>query len=99
MSTPKARKVRKGKWRSIKSAPKDGAFYLATTGTEIFVRNQPTPYHGGGVWHYMSRLDKSGYLYWGGAADGRHPTHWMPLPHPPAVAPSTANNNNNKGRK
>jgi len=65
-------------WQPIESAPKDGAFYLATNGKDQRVENCPEG-HVAGIWQ---RIDGD----WRGSALGDDSTHWMPLPAAPEVA-------------
>lgn len=65
-------------WQPIESAPKDGAFYLATNGKDQRVENCPEG-HVAGIWH---RIDGD----WRGSALGDDSTYWQPLPAPPEVS-------------
>lgn len=63
-----------GEWRPIDAAPKDGEDVLATDGTAMLVTYWYGPHVG---WLY----DFDDY-----GVEGWQPTHWMPLPEPPAGA-------------
>lgn len=67
-------------WRDIKTAPKDGAFYIAYGSGLMWVQNQPNGCSPG-EWHFD---DQQRYQWLGHAhSDDREATHWMPLPAPP----------------
>lgn len=67
-------------WQTIESAPKDGTEFLASDGRHFEVLNQP-PGCELGVWAQI----RPGTGVWSGSSV-RHtdPTHWKPLPKPPA---------------
>lgn len=75
-----------GKWQTIETAPKDGTHLLATDGaimTTVHWYEPPTwpgiP-QGRGWWDLV--------VCGAYAEDGEwHPSHWMPLPPPPAASP------------
>jgi hypothetical protein len=73
-------------WQSIDTAPKDGTVILAVTfehygGGEIYPHGGTMQYEGGegrvlsGAWAY------TGFMV---TFPEKQPTHWMPLPEPPA---------------
>ena len=67
-------------WRTIETAPKDGSQILVVLGREMSVVEwdaAATEWNDGVGWRDM------GDMGWGGMT-GAEPTHWMPLPDPPA---------------
>lgn len=74
-------------WQPIETAPKDGTAILAYTNSEVLslywsdsiwaAVNNPVQKQGGGWVQEVNRSDT--YVYC--------PTHWMPLPPPPALTP------------
>ncbi len=65
----------KSQWHPISTAPKDGAFYLATNGKDQRVENCPDGCMAG-IWHIIDGD-------WRGYALGDDSTHWQPLPDAP----------------
>ena len=65
-------------WQPIGTAPQNGKFYLVTDGKNYSVENQPNGCYPG-IWH------KKRYGWYGASNRFFEPTHWMPLPEPPAV--------------
>jgi hypothetical protein len=64
-------------WQSIETAPKDGTMVLLAWGTCSVAS---------GFWWTPDRFSPVGHWHIGDTED-RLPTHWMPLPDPPAVTP------------
>lgn len=68
-------------WRTIESAPKDGARILAyamtRSGEKIAIMR----------WHQPGNPKARGFWYALGTGGTREPTHWMPLPKPPESTP------------
>ena len=70
--TAARRKLEAVTWQPIATAPKDGTEFLGFVGAS---------YQGGVVVIHWDKND--GFIDWG--ADFWEPTHWMPLPAPPAA--------------
>lgn len=71
------------KWRTMRTAPKDGTNILLWTDLEAGL---PVVAH----WRDTIHSGEYGRFVWkepaGGAIAERVPTHWMPLPEPPTKA-------------
>ena len=89
-------------WQPIETAPKDGTWVLITGGdvTAAFLSSDPHDLSGGPVVvayfdpavNYGDDEKEEGgwlYAYWDSnwRSSFEAPTHWMPLPAPPAVSP------------
>lgn len=71
-----------GEWQPIETAPRDGTWFLGwKEGRDI----EDTV----DVWQWDASVETdTGYGFWVNAADSNldeHPTHWRPLPAPPAI--------------
>lgn len=68
-------------WQPIETAPKDGTWFLATEDGEVDLC----------AWHKTPHVPLYGFHFHScdpEDAEECHPTHWMPLPAPPAVKES-----------
>lgn len=78
----------KEQWRPIETAPKDGTIVLIYQPA-----GQWRPYRGirgvvvcTGYWHQSGNAADSPGFWVGKAYTKKRPTHWMPLPEPPALS-------------
>ena len=68
-------------WQPIKTAPKDGSFYLAFGEGKTWTQNQPNGCYPG-EWYFSESRGE-----WRGYSLTDESTHWMPLPTQPKDAP------------
>ena len=73
-------------WQPIETAPQDGTLVLlAIAGTSVQVTARYCPNGAWSKWHLGSTCRGGGVLHTeDGPEDILDPTHWMPLPEPPA---------------